>query len=70
MSFIVRHKITGRYLQGHGEWTNQPASALQFNSGLKLVDYLERGGVREKSDQLEIVVVAERPMQSSGHSAA
>ena len=57
MSFVVRHKNTGRFLRGHDDWTAEQREALQFNSGLKLVDYLEHGGVHEKADAMEIVVL-------------
>jgi len=56
MSYVVRHKSTGRYLQGRDEWTNLLESALQFNSGMNLVKFVERG-VHEPQDRLEIVVV-------------
>lgn len=56
MSLVVRHKCTGCYLRAHGVWTHELESAMQFNSGLKLVDYLEHGGVKEKPDQIEVVV--------------
>src|SRR5688500_12582459 len=47
MSFVVRHKSTGYYLQSHRAWTSHLDSALHFNSGLRLVNYIERGGVHE-----------------------
>jgi hypothetical protein len=56
MSFIVRHKTTGDFLKGRGEWTNQQGAALQFNTGLRLVDYLERQNLRAQSDALEVMV--------------
>jgi hypothetical protein len=58
MSLVVRHKDTGQYLQAHGCWTSQLECAMQFNSGLRLVDYVEHdGGVHEKAEQIEIVVL-------------
>ena len=56
MSLLVRHKNTGNYLQGHCVWTTDPSVAMQFTSGLKLVDYIEHGGVREKAEQIEIII--------------
>ena len=67
MSFVVRHKSTGYYLQSHQCWTNELDSALRFNSGLRLVHYVERGGVRESPEQLEVLVV---PAPSSSGAAA
>jgi hypothetical protein len=57
MSFVIRHKGTGYYLQSHHRWTNQLESALRFNSGLRLVHYVERGGVRENTEQIEVLIV-------------
>jgi len=58
MSFVVRHKGTGQYLQGQGAWTPQLESAMHFNSGRRLLDYLQdRSGVHEKEEGLEIVVL-------------
>jgi hypothetical protein len=57
MSFVLRHKGTGYYLQSHECWTNELKSAMQFNSGLRLVDYVEREGARENPEQLEVLVV-------------
>ncbi|HTG44336.1 MAG TPA: hypothetical protein VK633_07370 [Verrucomicrobiae bacterium] len=56
MSFVVRHKSTGCYLRGQDDWTPQEEAALQFPTGLKLVDYVEHGGVHEKAEVVEIVV--------------
>jgi hypothetical protein len=56
MSFVVRHKDTGRYLRGHDEWTPEEREALQFTSGLKLIDYIEHGGAHERADAMEIIV--------------
>lgn len=70
MSLVVRHKNTGCYLQGKGQWTPRVDAALQFNSGLKLVEFLERGEPREKPESLEIVVLSSSPEQTGGHSAA
>lgn len=56
MSFVVRHKNTGRYLRGQDDWTPEETDALQFSSGLKLIDYLEHGGAHEKPDVMEILV--------------
>jgi hypothetical protein len=56
MSYVVRHKSTGRYLQGRDEWTNHLESALQFNSGLNLVKFVE-GGVHEPQERLEVVML-------------
>ena len=58
MSLVVRHKGTGQYLQAHGAWTPELNNAMRFNSGLRLVDYVEySGGVREKPDQIEVIVL-------------
>jgi len=58
MSFVVRHKSTGQYLQGHCAWTSHLDSAMQFNSGLRLLDYLQdQAGIREKEERLEILVL-------------
>ena len=57
MSFVVRHKSTGRYLRGQDDWSAEEGDALQFSSGLKLVDYVEHGGVRDKLDNVEVVVL-------------
>ena len=56
MSFILKHKRTGCYLQGSNQWTSQMDYALQFSSGMKLVDYIERSGVHERADAMEIIV--------------
>jgi hypothetical protein len=56
MSFVVRHKNTGRYLRGQDDWTPEERDALQFTSGLKLIDYIEHGGAHEKPDAMEILV--------------
>jgi hypothetical protein len=56
MSFVVRNKNTGNYLRGQDDWTPEERDALQFSSGLKLIDYLEHGGAHEKPDVMEIVV--------------
>jgi hypothetical protein len=69
MSLIVRHKNTGHYLRSHGQWTHHLDSALQFNSGLKLIDYLQRGAFREKPESLEIIIVPGANQQSGGHAA-
>jgi hypothetical protein len=59
MSLIVRHKGTGQYLHAKGAWTPELDNAMQFNSGLRLVDYLEHsGGVHEKPDQIEVIILA------------
>jgi hypothetical protein len=55
--FAIRHKNTGHYLKGPGEWTNQLDAALQFNSGLKLITYLERTGIRERPEALEVITL-------------
>jgi hypothetical protein len=61
MSLIVRNKTTGCYLQGHGLWTRQLEGAMQFNSGLRLVDYVEDRGVKGQMEEIEIVILpAER----------
>ena len=57
MSLVVRHKDTGCYLQAHDSWTNHLESAMHFNSGLRLVDYIEHGGVHDKLDCIEVVVI-------------
>ena len=49
MSLIVRNKDTGCYLQAHDLWTRELNAAMRFNSGLRLVDYVEHGGVKEKN---------------------
>ena len=56
MSFVVRNKNTGRYLRGLDDWTPEECDALQFRSGLKLIDYIEHGGAHEKPDAMEILV--------------
>lgn len=58
MSLVVRHKDTGCYLQAHGLWTRELETAMRFNSGLRLVDYVEHGGTHEKPEQIEIIVVS------------
>jgi hypothetical protein len=70
MSFIVRHKKTGHYLQGQGQWAHHLDAALQFNSGLKLVDYLEHGGMRESPESVEIIITPGAHQQTSGYAAA
>lgn len=55
MSYVVRHKSTGRYLQGRDTWTNHLENALQFNTGLKLVNYVQSGNVHETEDLLEVI---------------
>jgi hypothetical protein len=58
MSLIVRHKGTGQYLQAHGAWTPEQNNAMRFNSGLRLVDYVEHsGGIHEKPDQIEVIIL-------------
>ena len=57
MTFVLRHKSTGSYLKGQNEWTPQLEAALQFDSGLKLVRYLEWNSVREKQDALEVIAL-------------
>ena len=56
MSFVVRNKNTRRYLRGQDDWTREERDALQFSSGLKLIDYLEHGGAHEKPDAMEILI--------------
>jgi hypothetical protein len=59
MSLVVRHKGTGHYLQAQGAWTAELNNAMQFNSGLRLVDYVEHsGGVHEKPEQIEVIIVS------------
>ena len=65
MSFVVRHKETGFYLRAHDSWTNQIDGALCFNSGLRLVDYVEHGGVREKPERIEILVLPNNRAQGA-----
>lgn len=67
MSLVIRHKGTGFYLQSHHRWTNQVESALRFNSGLRLVNYVERGGMRENQEQIEILIVP--PGSTAGRDA-
>jgi hypothetical protein len=57
MSFIVRQKNTGRYLQKPGEWTNRMEQALQFSSGMNLVRYVETERIGVSEELVEIVVV-------------
>lgn len=57
MSLVVRHKDTGCYLQAHDSWTKQLESAMHFHSGLRLVDYIEHGGVHGKLDRIEVIVI-------------
>jgi hypothetical protein len=64
MSYVVRHKGTGRYLEGRDQWTSHLESALQFNSGLKLVSYIEHGNVHESQDSLEILAVPAVPQSA------
>ena len=56
MSFVIRNKNTGRYLRGQDDWTPEERDALQFSSGLKLIDYLEHGGAHEKAEVMEILI--------------
>ena len=56
MSFVVRHKDTGRYLCGHDDWTPKECDALHFHSGLKLVDYIEHD-VHVKQDAVEVLIL-------------
>jgi len=56
MSFVVRHKNTGNYLRGQDDWTAEERDALQFSSGLKLIDYIEHGGVHENPEAMEILI--------------
>lgn len=59
MSLVVRHKDTGQYLQAHGCWTAALESAMRFNSGLRLVDYMgDDVGARANAEQIELVVIA------------
>ena len=57
MSYVVRHKSTGRYLRGRGQWTGDLENALHFNSGLSLVNYIDSGAERDGADRLEIVTM-------------
>lgn len=57
MSFVVRQKTTGRYLQDHSGWTAQREDALSFNSGLSLVNYLESLYPQLPEDSLEVEIV-------------
>lgn len=57
MSLVVRHKETGCYLQAHGAWTPQLDGAMRFNSGLRLVDYVEQGGADEQPERIEVLIV-------------
>jgi hypothetical protein len=68
MSFLVRHKDTGRYLCGQDDWTAEEADALQFSSGLKLIDYIERGGAHERPEAMEIVVCPDGVVTGQGNS--
>jgi hypothetical protein len=62
MSYVVRHKSTGRYLEGRDQWTTHLESALQFNSGLKVVSYVEQNGnVHESQDALEVLPLGPGP---------
>ena len=58
MSYVLRRKNSGDFLGGPGEWTNQMERALHFNSGLNLVQYVERARVREPQDGLEVLLVS------------
>jgi hypothetical protein len=64
MSYVVRHKSTGRYLEGRDQWTSHLEHALQFNSGLKLVSYIERGNVHESQDSLEVLTLPLGPQSA------
>lgn len=57
MSFVVRHKQTGDFLRGQGEWTERLEEAAHFNSGIRLVHYLEWLGLARLPDLLEILPV-------------
>ena len=57
MSLVVRHRDTGCYLQGHDLWTPELDGAMRFNSGLRLVDYVEHGGVHTGLEQIEVIVI-------------
>ena len=63
MSYVVRQKSTGRYLQGRGQWTGNLENALQFNTGLSLVSYIDSGGARDGADTLEVLAL---PLPSGG----
>jgi hypothetical protein len=56
MSFVVRNKQTGRYLCGHDDWTPEERDALQFSSGLKLVDFVEHDA-HVKQDAIEVLIL-------------
>jgi len=43
-------------------------AALRFNSGWRLVNYVERGGMRESEEQLEVLVVPQISGMSGGAS--
>ena len=43
--------------------------APQFNPGLKLVDYVEHGGIHETPEAVEVVIVPPSVDQSSGAAA-
>lgn len=58
MSYVIRHKATGDYLRAGHEWTSQLDLALHFNSGTRLVGYLEKTGNQDTADALEIIPVS------------
>ena len=43
-------------MRGQDDWSPEERDALQFNSGLKLIDYIEHGGAHEKADAMEILI--------------
>lgn len=59
MSFVIRQKDTGEYLQGQKAWTTHPELALRFNSGLNLVQYIERVSPELTPETLEVEVIPE-----------
>jgi hypothetical protein len=57
MSFVIRQKATGQYLQGERAWTLCLEDALRFNSGLNLVQYIERVSPELRPENLEVEVL-------------
>ena len=58
MSYVIRHKSTGHYLRGKHEWTSELGCALHFNSGTRMVSYLEKTGEAAAADALEVIPVS------------
>jgi hypothetical protein len=57
MSFVVRQKSTGQYLQSQEHWTTAVEEALRFPSGMNLIQYIEKLSPKLAQDSLEIEVI-------------